>query len=124
MGYGIIAFMDTHLWLILMMLTIILIQIPFMYQYKNFQHGNRKASGTLHSYSLGNLGFANPLCKDTTLGSGRIVLSCSTGEISEIHDFGVTPDNAKYLDPCKQNKETEECEWSIDRNYMKTYIEG
>jgi len=31
MGYGIIAFMDTHLWLILMMLTIIVIQIPFMH---------------------------------------------------------------------------------------------
>lgn len=31
MGYGIIAFMDTHLWLILMMLTIIAIQIPFMH---------------------------------------------------------------------------------------------
>ena len=123
MGYGIISFIDMHLTLILMMVIIICIQIPIMYIFKNFEYGNTTGSGLIHSLSIGNLGFAEPLCKDTNLGSGLLDLKCDTGMISEVVDFGITPDNAINLDPCKNNFETRECTDKLPYNQTLAYIE-
>ena len=64
----------------------------------------------MHSFTLGHLGAAGPICRDTTVASGRISLQCNTGTIQEIKDFGITPEGSKVLDPCLRNNETALCE--------------
>ena len=83
-----------------MMTTIIAMLSPLMWLYSSFEHGNDIASGEIHKLSLGNLGFAGPQCKDTTVGSGKLLFGCPTGQISEVFDFGITPDGSILLDPC------------------------
>ena len=99
-GYGIVAFIEMNLYLIVMMSTIILLLLPLMWMYSTFEFGNEEKSGSIHSLSLGNLGFSKSICKDTTVGSGKLFFDCPTGNISDIYDFGITPDGSVLLDPC------------------------
>ena len=113
-GYGIVAFIDMHLYLIMMMSTIILLLLPLMWMYSTFEFGNEVETSHIHSLSLGNLGFSKSICLDTTVGSGSLYFDCTTGIISDIYDFGITPDGSRILDPCQQNEETVVCEDTFD----------
>ena len=123
LGFGIMSFITIHHWLILLKIIIIGMQLPFLFMYSDFIDEDTKASGSLFEISLGNLGFASSLCTDTTLASGKLLLECNTGLISELHDFGIVPDNAVNLDPCTNNNETIQCLDSIPRSTVRTYIE-
>ena len=62
---------------------------------------------------ISNLGFAGPLCKDVNLAVGNIVLNCPAGEISEIVDFGLSPQDAEILDTCMPNTEVHKCDSAV-----------
>ena len=90
-----------------------LLHIPIMHMYK--EHGNFKdESGEKMSIivSLGSLGFSKTKCTSTGMLTDRIALSCKTGVINKIVDFGI---NAKFEDRdlCIRNT-TGACANSID----------
>lgn len=106
LGFGTQAYFDIHVYLIGLFFFLSLLAIPSIYYYTTYASRNTSYSGFFHSISLGNLGFAEPLCKDISLGVGTLSLTCHTGRIMEIVSFGVTPREASILDACMPNEET------------------
>ncbi len=81
--------------MIFLMLT--LIHLPLMYMYKsygNYSHETELFKQPL-KFSLGSMGFANTKCTNAGMETDKIVLSCNTGNVTKIVDFGI---NAKFED--------------------------
>ena len=76
--------------------------------------GRRVGSSFLNRFSIGNLGFARALCKDTTFQDGTLELQWQTSQISEIVSFGIIPSDAAVNDAWWPNEETIYCDTSIN----------
>ena len=92
-----------------------LLHIPIMHMYKI--HGNfANESGEKMSIivSLGSLGFSKTKCTSTGMATDKIVLTCNTGVISNVTEFGI---NARFEDRdlCIRNH-TGACANSLDNN--------
>ena len=118
LGYGNQAYFDFHLYLIALFLILTVIAIPTYMIFVGFHDGNRIWSGYQHVISFGNMGHAQPLCKDIALGIGTLTLECPAGEIGEIGHFGITPSEARALDACIPNHESMECVDAYDHKYV------
>ena len=95
--------------MIVLFLILTAISIPNVWIFNDFDGGDWSDQSLLYRASIGQLGFAKALCRDTTLDSGLLNLKCYAGEIRTIHSFGIIPSNGKMLDACEHNQETELC---------------
>lgn len=81
MGYGVTAYFGFQCQMIFLFVILIALAIPGFWMYNDFDGGDRGSHGLLYKLTIGQLGFAKALCKDTTLESGNLNLVCYTGEI-------------------------------------------
>ncbi len=122
LGYGTQAYFDLHIYLIFLFLILVVLAIPQFYILLTYHNGNKTYSGLFHHIGLGNLGFAEPLCKDVALGVNTLKLKCDTGFITDVVSFGVTPNGASILDACMPNEETVKCYGMYDDSDVKEFI--
>lgn len=113
LGYGMIAYFNFYEYLILLFFVMTLLTLPSMYLFSTTQKGNQEYTdqrqGRLFKYNMGSYGFSSTLCRNIGVGIGKLSLSCETGRIKKIVDFGIIPSNARILDACLQNQETKPC---------------
>lgn len=98
LGFGTIAYFDIHFQLAVIFGIMLILAIPSMYLFAYYHHGNRHYDGVMHSIMIGNLGFSDTVCKDTSLAVDRLNLVCSAGQIESIVSFGIIPSEASILD--------------------------
>jgi hypothetical protein len=74
LGFGTIAYFDIHFQLAVIFALMLLLALPSMYLFAYYKHGNRHYDGLMHSIMIGNLGFSDTKCKDTSLAVDRLNL--------------------------------------------------
>ena len=69
-----------------------LVNIPVLRIYTSYSNYKDETSEKLFkTTSLGNMGFSQTKCASSYLGTDQIVLSCKTGQINQLVDYGITP---------------------------------
>lgn len=120
LGYGTVAYFNFHEIMICMLLIICLVTIPSMVLFSSYKNGNRDKRVTwINEINIGELGFSKAYCKDTNMESRYLKLKCNTGEIRDVHSFGIIPSDAHILDACEPNKETAWCDHAYDQVKMR-----
>jgi hypothetical protein len=74
LGFGTVAYFDIHFKLAVIFALMLLLALPSMYLFAYYSHGNRHYDGLMHSIMIGNLGFSDVKCKDTSLAVDRLTL--------------------------------------------------
>lgn len=111
LGYGTVAYFNFHEIMIWMLLIICLFIIPSMILFASYKNGNRdKRANFLSKVTIGRLGFSKAYCKDINMESRFLKLKCFTGEIWNVHSFGIIPSDGHILDACEPNEETKRCD--------------
>lgn len=103
LGFGIVSYFDLIKTLFFLFAILSLVNLPNIMIYKSYGNYADDAVDNFHKTStLGNLGFTSPKCVDVGMETNNILLSCRTGYIGKITDFGV---NAKGEDRslCRRN---------------------
>ena len=85
-----------------------------MILFSNYPNGDRLKRSVLSKINIGRLGFSKAYCKDINMESWFLKLTCYTGEIREVHSFGIIPSNGMILDACEPNEETRWCDNAFD----------
>lgn len=101
--------------MIILFLLIVAVSIPNFWIFNDFDGGDRGDHDWIFRLSIAQLGFAKALCRDTSLGTGKLRLNCYAGQIQTIHSFGVIPSDGAIQDACVANEETIDCESSYDK---------
>jgi len=93
LGFGIVSYFDLIKSMFFLFAVLSLVNLPSLLIYKSYKNYSLDMIDNFHRTStLGNLGFSMPKCMDTSMSTDTIILSCKTGQIGKITDFGV---NAK-----------------------------
>ena len=90
LGYGIVSYFNVIYTFMVIFLLILLFNIPVMYNNSSWAAfaGERQLSWTAQ-YTVGNLGQAQTRCINVLMETETLSVSCPTGAISEITQFGV-----------------------------------
>eukprot|EP00347_Sterkiella_histriomuscorum_P023421 403334704 len=123
LGLGVTSYFQVLRVLMFTFFVLTILHIPVMSMYKS--HGNfneetgEKASLKL---SLGSMGFSQVKCTQTGMATDRIVLSCKTGFIGKIVDFGL---NARFenRDMCIRNQNGV-CHGSFNEKIVRQDLES
>ena len=89
LGFGIVSYFDLIKTMMFIFLILTLLHIPVMRIYAS--HNNFKEDTSekfLRVLNIGNLGFSQTKCISSTLITDKIIMSCKTGMIADIVDFG------------------------------------
>lgn len=93
LGFGIVSYFDLIKSMFFLFAVLTLVNMPALLIYKSYSNYSEDMVDNFHRTStLGNMGFSTPKCMDTSMTTNTIILSCNTGHIGKITDFGV---NAK-----------------------------
>jgi len=93
LGFGIVSYFDLIRTMLILFAVLSLVNLPTLLIYKSYKNFSEDMVDNFHRTStLGNMGFSMPKCVDTGMETNNIILSCRTGTIGKITDFGV---NAK-----------------------------
>jgi len=65
--------------MIILFIILVGLAVPSWTMFNEFEGRDRSKMGLMHKLTLGQLGFAKALCKDTSLESGLLNLVCYTG---------------------------------------------
>ena len=106
--------------MILLFSLLTFLSLPSIYYFLSYTDDS--SGGFFRRLEMGNMGFAQALCRDVPLGVGIMHLTCSTGFIQEIVSFGIIPHNANIMDACTQNVETDTCEGMFHRDQIEIEI--
>ena len=90
LGYGIVSYFNVIYTFMVIFFLILLFNIPVMYNNSSWAAfaGERQLSWTAQ-YTVGNLGQAQTRCINVLMETETLSVSCPTGAISEITQFGV-----------------------------------
>jgi hypothetical protein len=105
----------------LMFLIFTLVHIPVFSIYARYTNFNEETGDPLvKTLSLGNMGFSSAKCTSTGMATDKIFLSCRTGNITQIVDFGI---QARFEDHdvCLRNS-TGACSNSFDKTRLNNDI--
>lgn len=123
LGFGTIAYLDFHRYLMILYALIVVLLLPSLTIFLFYGDGRRTGSSLFTQFTLANIGFTSALCKDVTLEVGNLTLTCPTGQIGEIVSFGIIPAEGKINDACLPNEETKMCDEVYDQEQAKLAIE-
>ena len=103
LGFGVVSYFDLLKVMIFVFLVFTLLHMPIMRIYEEYDNfSDEVMEGKFNIFSLGNMGFSTTKCSSTGIMTDKIVLSCKTGNITEIvdHSFAAKWENKDY---CRTN---------------------
>lgn len=104
LGFGVVSYFDLIKTMIFVFTVLSLVNLPNLMIYQSYQnYENDLVDSFYKTTTIGNMGFSATKCVTTSMETNNIILSCKTGFISKINDFGI---NAKGEDRklCKRNQ--------------------
>jgi hypothetical protein len=104
LGFGIVSYFDLIKVLIWVFLILTLVNTPNIMIFQSYSnYSNDMVDRGSRMMTMGNMGFSTPKCVDTGMATNNIIMSCKTGYIAKVTDFGI---NAKGEDKtlCRRNQ--------------------
>jgi hypothetical protein len=122
LGFGIVSYFSLIKTMILIFMVLSLVHLPVMKAYSSYKnYSNDLLDKFKKDYSIGNLGFATPKCVHMGLGARSTILSCSTGKIKNLTDFGYLSINDNQ-DACMNKYADSHC--AYDRQALHRALEN
>lgn len=122
LGFGVSSYFHVIRIFMLMFLVLTIANIPVLKIYTSYSNYKDETSDKIFkTTSLGNMGFSMTKCTSSYLGSDQMVLSCKTGNINALVDFGITP-KFENRDQCLRNT-TSVCASSINYDGFKKLLQ-
>ena len=72
-----------------------IVNLPLFYIYGGYEALGKETSWLSSRHFLGNMGQVTTGCAESQLIAGQLYLSCNTGKISKLVDFGVYAQESK-----------------------------
>ena len=88
--------------------------IPSMIIYRSGGALKEEPSYLINQFSLGNLGAAHTVCKNTYVSIPVVKSSCNAGRVSKIFDYGIIPAEETSKSHCLREYEDLSCNQYID----------
>jgi len=104
LGFGVVSYFDLIKTMIIVFSILSLANLPNLLIYQSYENYEGDLVDRFYKEAtLGNMGFSTTKCVTTSMETNNIILSCKTGFIAKITDFGI---NAKGEDKniCQKNK--------------------
>jgi len=124
LGYGIVSYLSLIKVLIATFSLLSLVHLPVIITYGRYEnYSNDIMDNYQKVYSLGNMGFSGPRCVHVGLRVDNALLSCPTGSIRQLIDFGfISTDEDQNV--CLRTLTDYECEHAYNRQSALAAIES
>lgn len=122
-GFGIVSYFSLISTMIFLFLVLTIIHIPIIRAYSSYNNYETEIQDRRFKLlSLGNMGFAEPRCIHSGLSADKTILSCKTGQIHDIVDFGFLS-YAEDQDVCVRPNATSPCDKLYSHSALRQEIE-
>lgn len=124
LGYGIVSYFSLIKVLMATFALLSLVHLPVILTYGRYEnYSNEILDNYQKVYSLGNMGFSGPRCVHVGLRVDNALLSCPTGSIRQVIDFGfISTDEDQNV--CLRTLTDYECEQAYNRQSALASIES
>ncbi|CDW85661.1 UNKNOWN [Stylonychia lemnae] len=107
LGFGMVAYRDLMLTLVILFTFLTIVMTPVMVIYSKHTAIQQPKSWT--NLSLGNLGYTSSQCQRIPFDLKKVTMFCPFGLITDIHYLGINPDGITDRDSCIKTSQNQIC---------------